>query len=268
MYHRSVLRHTRDIELLSRAFSWLLFFCPIRELPLYHRGFSPSNRLAILAAGEVVRLRDMEHLPLLNSLMEDYREMQVLTSLLESSETSTSEIMGSDSDGTHCDIADVIFSPSTPESSDQEETDSRPANFTIDIADEAEEGTTNPAVDERVRPVFLTRERTTPPSESPAVDRESCSLLSPIVQHFPRRRGSVDYVYPPSSPISAADPDENDVGISRSRASSRLATVLARDSCEPAAAAWNAIRQRDAAWPESLSVRNVRVAGRKRSDNW
>ncbi|KAJ8685225.1 hypothetical protein QAD02_021018 [Eretmocerus hayati] len=274
MYHRSVLRHKRDIELLSRASSWLLFSCSIRELPCCHRRFFPSNRLAILAAGGVVRRRDMEYLTLLNSLMEDYREMQLLTSLLDSSETSTSEILGSDSDGTDCDIAGVISSPSTLEDSDQEETDSRQANFTIDIADEAEEETTNPAVDERVRPVRLSaspRGKTTPPSESPAVNRESPSLLSPISQHFPRRRGCVDNVYLPSLPISAADPDENDVGILRSRPSGRLATVLARDFWEPAAdarnaigqrdAAWNAIGQRDAAWPESLSVRNEGIQG-------
>ncbi|KAJ8674401.1 hypothetical protein QAD02_005663 [Eretmocerus hayati] len=172
--------------------------------------------------------------------------------------------MGSDTDGTNCDIADVISLPSTPESSDQEETDSRPANFTIDIADEAEEETTNPAVDERVRSVRLfasPRERTTPPSKSPAVNRESPSLLSPIFQHFSRRRGSVDDVYLSSSSISAADHDENAVGILRSRPSGRLASVLARDFCEPAAAAWNAIGQRDAAWPESLSVRNEGLHG-------
>ncbi|KAJ8678036.1 hypothetical protein QAD02_013823 [Eretmocerus hayati] len=77
MYHRSELRQTRDIDLLSRAFSWLLFSCPIRDLPRYHRRFFPSNRIAILAAGEIVRRRDMEHLPALNHLMEEYREMQV-----------------------------------------------------------------------------------------------------------------------------------------------------------------------------------------------
>ncbi|KAJ8678027.1 hypothetical protein QAD02_013814 [Eretmocerus hayati] len=77
MYHRSELRQTRDIDLLSRAFSWLLFSCPIRDLPRYHRRFFPSNRIAILAAGEIVRRRDTEHLPALNHLMEEYREMQV-----------------------------------------------------------------------------------------------------------------------------------------------------------------------------------------------
>ncbi|KAJ8685473.1 hypothetical protein QAD02_021266 [Eretmocerus hayati] len=172
--------------------------------------------------------------------------------------------MGSDSDGTHCDIEHVIPLPSTPEGSDQEETDSCPANFTIDIADEAEEATTNPAVDERVEPVRLSaspRERMMLPSESPAVNRESPSLLSPIFQHFPRQSGSVDDVHLSFSPISATDPDENDVGILRSRPSARLATMLARDFCKPAAAAWNAIGQRDAAWPESLSVRNEGMQG-------
>ncbi|KAJ8671280.1 hypothetical protein QAD02_002539 [Eretmocerus hayati] len=172
--------------------------------------------------------------------------------------------MGSDSDGTHCDITDVISLPSIPEGSDQEETDSRPANFTIDIADEAEEETTNPAVDERVRPVRLfasRREKTTPPSESPAVNRESPSLLSPIFQHFRRRRESVDDAHLSSSLKSAADPDEKDVGFLRSRPSGRLATVLARDFCESAAAVWNAIGQRDAAWLESLSVRSEGMQG-------
>ncbi|KAJ8666730.1 hypothetical protein QAD02_008392 [Eretmocerus hayati] len=135
MYHRSELRQTRDIDLLSRAFSWLLFSCPIRELPRYHRRFLPSNRIAILAAGKIVCRRDMKHLPALNHLMEEYREMQ------------------------------------------------------------------------------------------------------------------------------APDPDENDVGILRSRPCGRLATVLMRDFCEPVAAAWNAIRQHEASWPEPLSDRNEGVKG-------
>ncbi|KAJ8666053.1 hypothetical protein QAD02_007715 [Eretmocerus hayati] len=219
MYHRSELRQTRDINLLSRAFSWLLFSCPIRDLPRYHRRFFPSNRIAILAAGEIVRRRDMEHLPALNHLMEEYREMQALTSLLEISDTSTSDIMGSDSDATDCDLAEAISLPSTPESSDRE--DSRPLNFTIDISEE-----------------------------------------EPIQRHE-----STDDVCLSSSPISAPDPDENDVGILRSRPCGRLATVLIRDFCEPVAAAWNAIRQREASWPEPLSAGNEGARGREWSDH-
>ncbi|KAJ8671907.1 hypothetical protein QAD02_003166 [Eretmocerus hayati] len=63
-------------------------------------------------------------------------------------------------------------------------------------------------------------------------------------------------VYLLSSPISALDPDGNDVGILRLRPCGRLATVLIRDFCEPVAAAWNAIRQREASWPEPLSDQN------------
>ncbi|KAJ8686091.1 hypothetical protein QAD02_021885 [Eretmocerus hayati] len=174
MYHRSELRQTRDIDLLSRAFSWLLFSCPIRDLPRYHRRFFPSNRIAILAAGEIVRRRDMEHLPALNHLMEGYREMQVR----------------------------LFASPS---------------------------------------------ERETPPPPPPSGSAVvSLSLLSPIFRHHPRRHESTDDVYLSSSPISAPDPDENDVGILRSRPCGRLATMLIRDFCEPVAAAWNAIGQREA----------------------
>ncbi|KAJ8684627.1 hypothetical protein QAD02_020420 [Eretmocerus hayati] len=96
MYHRSELRQTRDIDLLSRAFSWLLFSCPIRDLPRYHRRFFPSNKIAILAAGEIVRRRDMEHLPALNHLMEEYREMQVQPRSPGERNPITTESSGSD----------------------------------------------------------------------------------------------------------------------------------------------------------------------------
>ncbi|KAJ8676971.1 hypothetical protein QAD02_016894 [Eretmocerus hayati] len=101
--------------------TWLLCTCSSRELARCHRIFFQGNRLAILIAGRIMERRNMQHLPSLSRLRHDYREMQVLTSLIES-DTSSSEQSSIASDETDPDptlTSQSSNEQSPPEAQDQ-----------------------------------------------------------------------------------------------------------------------------------------------------
>ncbi|KAJ8685994.1 hypothetical protein QAD02_021787 [Eretmocerus hayati] len=280
VHHRRVMRKNYDSRVLLRIFSWALGTCPIRRLAHYHRMFFPDNRVAIMSAGQLVIRRNMQHLPSLSGLMADFEEMQALTSLLESCQSSSRESSpgisapyvdlaetceavlqqifaldsSSMSNNTAMEIADG--ERSGVEQSDctitEPETQSTSlvsgavelSNPTIEISD----GETR-NIDDEGNSVILgpsPRSRSSHSgigeANSPLVSVEDDGQLSDTQGNRDQDYESEAYF---ASSSSSSEPDPNDdTGIWRDEPRGRLAVVLARDFVEPSTDAWNAVAHR------------------------
>ena len=62
------------MERLRRQFRVVLTCCTFREIARFNRAFFANNWIAVDVAGEYVESRNMANLPILNDLINVYRE--------------------------------------------------------------------------------------------------------------------------------------------------------------------------------------------------